>query len=225
MSSIEQLASTTAVQVDQANSAQDSATLVEDFDLFLQLLTTQLQNQDPLDPMDTDEMTDQITQFSQVEQQIQTNAHLETVIESTEAQAVNAVMNYLGTDVTVEGVTNTLTDGSATWTLNANGPAEESQVSIMDANGREVYSETRSLSAGETSFEWDGSTNSGQQAEDGVYQIRVEGKNAAGDAVSVSTSVKGTVTGIDLTGTEPILQVGAMEVRQSAILAVEAPAS
>jgi flagellar basal-body rod modification protein FlgD len=78
--------------------------LADDFDTFLQLLTTQLRNQDPLEPMDTNQFTQQLVQFSGVEQQIQTNSYLENLITSTEAQSVNAAVNYLGSTVTVAGV-------------------------------------------------------------------------------------------------------------------------
>lgn len=223
MNSLEQLANTSAAQASEASAARSNAALADDFDTFLQLLTTQLQNQDPLEPLNTNEFTSQLVQFSSVEQQIQTNDYLESLITSTEAQAVNAVMNYLGATVTAEGVTNNLVNGSAEWTIRADRPAEASRLTIFDVNGREVFNQTLAFEAGETRFTWDGSTNSGQQAADGIYQIRVEGFNASGDIVDINTAISGRVTGVDVTGSQPLLKLGSVEVQLASILGVEAP--
>ncbi|MBV6658775.1 MAG: flagellar hook assembly protein FlgD [Devosiaceae bacterium] len=222
MSAIETVAANSAAQADLAASERDSQTLASDLDMFLELLTAQLQNQDPLDPMDTDQMTDQITQFSQVEQQIQTNAHLEDLLSTSESQALNAVVGYLGSTVTAEGVATNLSGGEAQWTLQTDQNAPNTQITIFDENGREVYSTPLALNRGETQFTWDGQTTSGAQAEDGVYTIRAVGQDANGDPVSVDASISGVVSSIDMTENDPILQVGGVPVSLSSVQRVDA---
>src|SRR5512134_982091 len=86
--------------LDGSNSGSQSAAsgekLQEDLNRFLNLLVTQLQNQDPLDPMDANEFTSQLVQFASVEQQIYQNANLEKLLNVTENGQVAAMVDYLG---------------------------------------------------------------------------------------------------------------------------------
>ena len=222
MNTLDQLASASAAQVDLANSQRDEQMLADDFDTFLQLLTTQLRNQDPLEPMDTNQFTQQLVQFSGVEQQIQTNSYLESLITSTEAHAVNAVVGYLGSPVTAQGVATNLENGATTWTLNSDLAAESSTLTISDENGREGYSTPFAVPAGQSNFTWDGHTSTGQQAADGVYRIQIQGQTANGDPVDVNTAITGRVSSVDVTGSEPRLRIGDVEVSMGAIQRVEA---
>ena len=222
MTTLDQLASLSATQVDLANSQRDTQMLADDFDTFLQLLTTQLRNQDPLEPMDTNEFTNQLVQFSGIEQQIQTNTYLETLITSSQAQAVNAVVGYLGTNVTAEGVATNLADGSASWTLQSNIAAGASTIRISDENGREVFSAPHALAAGKSSYTWDGRTSTGQPAPEGLYRIQVQGSTTNGDPVDVDTAISGKVTSVDVTGGEPVLYIEDVQVRLSSIQRVDA---
>ncbi|MEM6382014.1 MAG: flagellar hook capping FlgD N-terminal domain-containing protein [Pseudomonadota bacterium] len=221
MSTLEQLASSSAAQVAVANSERDSQMLADDFDTFLQLLTTQLRNQDPLEPMDTNEFTNQLVQFSSVEQQIQSNSYLEQLITSSQAQAVNAVVGYLGATVTAEGVAANLSEGTATWSLNSDRRAEGSQVRIFDASGQQVFTTPLSVDPGTSEFKWDGIMDTGNPAPEGVYTIQVVGETANGSPVDVNTAVTGTVTSINVTGAEPILSIGDVDVRLSSIQSVD----
>lgn len=223
MSTLDQLASASSSQVALANSQRDQQALANDFDTFLQLLTTQLRNQDPLEPMDTNQFTQQLVQFSGVEQQIKTNSYLENLITSTEAQSVNAAVNYLGSTVRVSGVTTTLSDGRASWQLSAGSGAPESVVSILDANGNQVFSTRHSVARGDSQFVWDGRNSSGASMPDGVYAIRVEGAASDGSPVNVATSVSGKVTGVDFTGSEPMLQLGAVRANLTSVMQIQAP--
>lgn len=208
MTTLDQLASATSAQVALASSERDEQALAQDFDTFLQLLTTQLQNQNPLEPLDANQFTEQLVQFSGVEQQIRTNSYLESLITSTEAQSVNAAVNYIGKTVRVAGVATTLSDGQASWDLAAANAAPESTISIFDDTGNKVYTTQHSVARGESTFTWDGSTDNGIDAPDGVYSIRVEGKSSDGEDVPVFTAVTGKVTGVDFTGNQPLLQIG-----------------
>ena len=89
--------------------------LTGNFDTFLQLLTTQLQNQDPLNPMDSSQFTQQLVQFSMVEQQINTNANLQNLLGLTGANAGAGSVNYLGKTVTIGNGNAALIDGQTSW--------------------------------------------------------------------------------------------------------------
>lgn len=222
MNTLDQLATTSAANAQAAKSAADTQMLADDFDTFLQLLTTQLRNQDPLEPMDTNQFTQQLVQFSGVEQQIRSNSYLETLIASTKAQAVNAVVGYLGSTVKAQGTTTNLTDGGASWHLTSPVSAEGSTLSISDQNGREVFSRPYAVSAGESLFTWDGRMSNNQMAPDGMYSLLVRGNTANGDPVDINTAISGKVTGIDVTGDQPVLRLGEVEVNMSAVQSVTA---
>jgi len=225
MSTIDQLAAASTASAQQAEAQRDQQMLADDFDTFLQLLTTQLRNQDPLEPMDTNQFTQQLVQFSGVEQQIQTNSYLENLITSTEAQSVNAAVSYLGSTVTVAGVTTNLADGQASWELVAGAAAPDSTVTIYDANGSEMFSTKHAVDRGESTFTWDGKTNDGTDAPDGIYSIRVIGNTSDGQSVNVYSAISGKVTGVDFTGNEPVLQIGDVRANLSSVMEIQAPAS
>lgn len=220
MATIEALAAASQAQANSSSATRNGQKLADDFDSFLQLLTTQLRNQDPLEPMDASEFTNQLVQFSSVEQQIQTNSYMETLITSTQAQSVNAAVNYLGSNVRAAGVTTTLANGSASWDLVTSAGAPDSTITISDENGQEVYSTSHSVERGESTFTWDGKTSTGASAPDGMYSIRVVGNTADGQSVPVYTAVEGEVTGVDFTGSEPVLQLGNVRVTLASVMQI-----
>lgn len=220
MATIEALAAASQAQANSSSATRNGQKLADDFDSFLQLLTTQLRNQDPLEPMDASEFTNQLVQFSSVEQQIQTNSYMETLITSTQAQSVNAAVNYLGSNVRAAGVTTTLANGSASWDLVTSAGAPDSTITISDENGQEVYSTSHSVERGESTFTWDGKTSTGASAPDGMYSIRVVGNSADGQSVPVYTAVEGEVTGVDFTGSEPVLQLGNVRVTLASVMQI-----
>lgn len=220
MATIEALAAASQAQANSSSATRNGQKLADDFDSFLQLLTTQLRNQDPLEPMDASEFTNQLVQFSSVEQQIQTNSYMETLITSTQAQSVNAAVNYLGSNVRAAGVTTTLANGSASWDLVTSAGAPDSTITISDENGQEVYSTSHSVERGESTFTWDGKTSTGASAPDGIYSIRVVGNTADGQSVPVYTAVEGEVTGVDFTGSEPVLQLGNVRVTLASVMQI-----
>lgn len=217
MATLESLAAASQSQANSSSATRSGQKLADDFDSFLQLLTTQLRNQDPLEPMDANEFTNQLVQFSSVEQQIQTNSYMETLITSTQAQSVNAAVNYLGSTVRAAGTTTALSGGSASWDLSATSAASDSTITILDSNNREVFSTRHDLARGTSTFTWDGTTSSGTTAPDGVYSIRVVGNTSDGRTVPVTTAVEGQVTGVDFTGNEPVLQLGDVRVNLSSV--------
>jgi flagellar basal-body rod modification protein FlgD len=190
-------------------------TIADNFDTFLSILTTQLRNQNPLDPLDTNQFTQQLVQFTGVEQQLQTNDYLEALLMNTQNGFRADAVSYIGKQVTASGKTGELKDGGASWAFNADATVANATVTIKDANGNVVYTETGSLNAGPGNFLWDGIGTDGNRRPDGVYTIEIQGTNVAGSTVNVSTSSIGVVTAVDFSGDEPMLTVGRNKVALS----------
>jgi flagellar basal-body rod modification protein FlgD len=188
-------------------SATDKTTLAGNFNTFLKLLTTQLQNQNPLDPLDTNQFTQQLVQFASVEQQINMNAQLTSLVSLQKANQTTSAMGFLGATATVDGSATKLTSGKASWSFSVDKPSTGT-VTIKDSTGQTAYSGTYPLNAGSQSFAWDGRGTNGTQWPDGTYTLSITAKDANGQAVAVSTTVNGTVDAVDLTQNPPALTIG-----------------
>jgi flagellar basal-body rod modification protein FlgD len=197
----------TAVPNTTTGSGIDRKTLADNFDAFLQLLTTQLKNQNPLDPLDTNQFTQQLVQFAQVEQQIKQNQQLETLISIEKTAQATTALAFVGATVAVDGETTALTNGQATWAFNVPKPASAS-LTIKNASGQTVYSGSFTMQAGAQSFQWDGRDNNGVQWPDGNYTISIVAKDASGQTVSIASEIEGVVDSVDLTKNPPVLSIG-----------------
>ena len=188
-------------------SASTKATLAGNFDTFLQLLTTQLKNQNPLDPLDTNQFTQQLVQFAGVEQQINMNQQLTALVALQKATQTTSAMSFLGSTATVDGTTTKLSNGAASWSFAVDKPSTAA-INIKSANGALAYSGSYPLSTGTQTFNWDGRGNNGAKWPDGDYTMTVIAKDASGNSVAVSTEVRGTVDSVDLTQNPPVLKIG-----------------
>ncbi|NVO15710.1 MAG: flagellar biosynthesis protein FlgD [Rhodoplanes sp.] len=194
-----------------SSTATDSQSLANNFQTFLKMLTTQLQNQNPLDPLDTNQFTSQLVQFSQVEQQLKSNQQLETLVTLQKTAQNTQAIGYVGTTVAVDGSSATLpSGGTASWDFTVQKPASAA-VSITNASGQTVYSGNFTMQAGQQSFKWDGKGKDGTQWPPGSYKMTVTAVDAAGQSVAVSTEVQGVVDSVDLTKTPPVLTVGGQD--------------
>jgi flagellar basal-body rod modification protein FlgD len=190
------------------NSSEASARtrLSDNYDTFLVLLTAQLQNQDPLAPMDSTQFTQQLVQFSQVEQQIRTNEQLEGLVGQYQAASAGAALSYLGKDAIIEADETYLTGGSAAWAYRLLENAAEMTIKVKDGQGRVVYETTNATrTGGEHLFTWDGSKSDGSTAADGVYQISIEATGEDGETMTPVVSVRETIMGVDFTGDSPVV--------------------
>jgi flagellar basal-body rod modification protein FlgD len=186
------------------------------FDTFLQLLTTQLQNQDPLSPMDSNQFTQQLVEFSQVEQQIDSNTNLQTLISQGTSQSGAYATSYLGKTVTVSGGQGALTGGQAQWNYNLAAAATSTTLTVTNASGQAVYTGSGQTAAGSNTFSWNGEDNNGNQLADGTYTLAVSASNG-GTAVTSTVTSAGTVSEVDMTSGSPQLVIGSMEVPLSSI--------
>jgi len=203
-----------------ATSPDAMKQLSGNFSTFLTLLTTQLKNQDPTSPMDSNAFTQQLVMYSQVEQQIDSNTNLKTLISQGTSNAAAVTTGYLGKKVSILNGNAALTNGAATWTYNMGAAAATNQISITDANGKLVYTGAGETTAGNHTFSWDGKDNNGNQLADGAYTLNVAATGGAGGTVTSSVASAGVVSQIDMTGGTPKLVIGSMEVNLSDIAAV-----
>ena len=206
-----------ASSTDTSGNGQEIA---GNFQQFLTLLTTQLQNQSPLDPLDTNQFTQQLVQFASVEQQLKTNSALSTLVAGAKAQTASSAAGLVGSTVTADGTSATFASGAATWSLNPAKAAASATLTIKDSTGTTVATQTRALAAGNQTFSWDGRTANGNLASAGTYTLSVAARDAAGQAVSVATDVTGVVNSVDMTGENPVLVVGANRVPLSGIKSI-----
>ena len=205
-----------------AANTSASQSLAGNFDTFLQLLTTQLQNQNPLDPLDTNQFTEQLVEFASVEQQINMNTNLTTLISMQQTTEATSALQLVGSTVTVSGNSAALSNATstpATWSLNSPTPATGT-VTITSAAGTTAYTGTVSLNAGTQSYTWNGQGTNGQTWPDGTYTLSINATGANGQAVTVSTQVQGTVSGVNTSANPPTLTVNGQTVQISNITSI-----
>jgi flagellar basal-body rod modification protein FlgD len=206
-SAINTVAQTQNPVASSTGSVVDQQTIAGNFQLFLQLLTTQLKNQDPTSPLDTNQFTQQLVQFASVEQQLKTNSSLDALVNINKTAQTTAALNFVGAQVTADGTTTQLKNGVATWNVTSPKPAS-AVISIIDQAGNTVWTDKQAMDTGLQTYVWNGRTSTGQLAPDGSYKIQITATDAAGGTVLTSTEYTGTVDGVDLTGAEPLLRIG-----------------
>ncbi len=202
-------------------SATGSAsTLDGDFSTFLTLLTAQIQNQDPTSPMDTTQWTNQLVQYSSVEQEIKSNTYLSTIAAAS-GNNMSSAVNYIGKTVDAASSTATLANGSANWTYDLGGDAAKVNLTVTDSNGTVVYSGSGDTSKGSHSLGWDGTTSSGTKLTSGDYTLAVTATDSAGKTISSSVGITGTVSSVQTDSSGNLtLQVGNTAVPMSEITSV-----
>ena len=201
-------AATSTTNTASTSSATDpnNAEIASNFTEFLQLLTTQLQNQDPLSPMDTNQFTQQLVMFAQVEQQMNTNSSLSTLVSLQQSAQSTQALALVGATVVVNGSSEQLSNSQATWTLNAAKPANAT-ITITNSAGQTAYTGTFGVSAGSQNFTWNGYGNNGALWPDGTYTLTATGTDASGQTAAISTQVQAKVSSVDLTQTPPVLTI------------------
>jgi flagellar basal-body rod modification protein FlgD len=191
-----------------AANALANTQIAGNFQSFLQLLTTQLQNQDPLSPLDTNQFTQQLVEFAGVQQQINTNDSLATLVSLQQTAQSSQALQFVGKTAVVSGNTATMTDSEATWELNI-PTASIVNVSIANSTGQTVFSNSFTAAAGNNQvFNWNGLGNDGTQFPDGNYTLTATAKDSGGNTVGVTTSVAGVVSSVNLTQSPPLLSIG-----------------
>jgi flagellar basal-body rod modification protein FlgD len=212
------LAGTTA-----SNSAGATSTLdfTKNFNTFLTLLTTQLQNQDPLSPMDTNTFTQQLVSFSQVEQQIDTNNNLQSLIGLQTTNESIAALPLVGQQIEYSGASAPLENGQAQFSYSLPSTAAQTALQVTDGNGNVVYASTGETAAGDHSFTWNGKTNGGQQLPDGgAYTLQVIATDANKAAITPTINSIGTVDSVSVANNVASFDVGGVSVPIGSLVSV-----
>jgi flagellar basal-body rod modification protein FlgD len=210
-----------------ATNAASTQQIAGNFDDFLQLLTTQLQNQDPLDPLDTSQFTEQLVEFASVEQQINTNTNMQTLISLQQTSQSLQALQLVGANVTVNSNTAALsnaTNNPATWGFSSPSPAT-GNVTITSSTGQVAFSGTVALSSGNQTYTWNGKGNNGVTWPDGNYTLSINATGATGQAVTVTTQVQGAVTAVNVNENPPTVTVGGQSYPISAIQSINGSGS
>jgi flagellar basal-body rod modification protein FlgD len=205
-SSVPSVVSGTTTQT-SVSTGLDGKTIAGNFQTFLQLLTTQLKNQNPLDPLDTNQFTQQLVQFAQVEQQLKQNDQLAALVSLQKTVQGTQALNFVGQMVAVDGTTAPLADGEAKWLLSSPKPVT-AQITLKSKTGQTVYSGSYSIAAGSSQpFVWDGKDASGLKWPDGNYTLSITAQDASGQSVALSSEIQARVDSADLTQDPPTLSI------------------
>jgi flagellar basal-body rod modification protein FlgD len=201
-------ASSSSTSAAAATSALASSQIAGNFQSFLTLLTTQLQNQNPLDPLDTNQFTQQLVEFAGVQQQLNTNDSLATLVSLQQTAQSTQALGFVGKTAVVNGSTAALTDSTATWQLSVPAASTVS-ISIASSTGQTVFTGSYAVGAGNNQpFIWNGQGSDGTQLPDGNYTMTATAKDASNNTVAVSTQIQGVVSSVDLTQSPPLLTIG-----------------
>lgn len=184
--------------------------LANNYETFLKLLTTQLKNQDPLSPMDTNNFTQQLTAMTGVQQQLLTNQLLTQMISQGQVGLSGSAVGLIGKQVTAEQPTLTLDKGAALFGYSLGGAAASTTLDVLDSSGHTVWSgKATNNTAGPHSFTWNGKSSTGHQMPDGgAYALRVTSLDGAGKPIAAVTTATGIVTRIENIEGQTVLSIG-----------------
>jgi flagellar basal-body rod modification protein FlgD len=219
MTAVTPPASNTSTASTSGQPTNPLTSLSSNFDDFLTLLTTQLQNQDPTSPMDANSFTSELVEFASVEQQISTNSSLTQLIQLTQAADVTQASGIVGKQVTVQSTQIPLQSG--TGTLNFTAPAAEPvTITVQNANGGAIQQVGVNASAGSNTWVWNGQNSTGQMMPDGAYTVTVTAGPPGPGATALPFTVTGTATGVTDQNSTVNLQLGALSVPFTAVSSV-----
>ncbi len=193
--------------------------LASNFGDFLKLLMTQLQNQDPTSPMDTNQFTSQLVQFASVEQQITANASLTQLIQLTQAGELMQSSAMMGKQVTVQSDHLPLQNGTGSLTFTAPA-AEPAMITVTTDTGVKVKEVSLDAAVGANSWIWDGTNSGGQKVVDGSYKVSVMGRAMGSAPSALPFTVTGTATGVRNQNSTTQLELGGLVVDFGKVVSV-----
>ena len=199
------------------------ASLASNSQTFLTLLTTQLKNQDPTSPLDTNQFTSQLTQMTGVEQQLLSNQLLQQLVNQNSGSGVTNAVGLIGKSVTGGASAATLASGSASWQYTLGGAAANVSVQVTDSSGNLIYSGAVPSGSGAQSWTWNGKSTQGQQQTDGgTYTATFSATGSTGSAVTVSNAVSGVATAVEQVNGQTMVTINGVQVPVNSITAVTA---
>jgi flagellar basal-body rod modification protein FlgD len=203
-----------SVLTGQQKTSSATTKLDEDFTQFLTLLTTQIQNQDPLSPMDSTEFTNQLVNFTGVEQQINTNSKLDSLLALSVGNAFSSSLGYVGKDISYlssEANFDGQKDVKISYAVSEGTPVS-TKLYIFDQDDKLVLSKDLSNTTGVKEFTWDGKNTDGTVMPAGTYKIRVDALDQDDKGLKTTTVVNGRVKGIETQNGVTMLLVGSRAV-------------
>lgn len=199
--------------------------LASNFETFLTLLTSQLKNQDPLSPVDSNQFTAQLTQMAGVEQQLLTNDLLKSLVSAQGGGGLGQAATYIGKEATAAWSATRMADGEASWSYELGSNAASATLQVLDGSGKVIWSgDAPAKTTGMHEFTWDGEATTGNDGQDGqVYSLKIVAKDAAGGAVDAQVLTRGRISGVEMYDGEAYLTIGKSIVPLSTIIALEEP--
>jgi flagellar basal-body rod modification protein FlgD len=199
-------ASTSSTSSSSSSTASTDASSA--YNTFLTLLTTELKNQNPLDPTNTSDFTNQLISLANVEQQEAMNSQLTTISNTLNSYGLSNGVAYLNQSVSFDSATTALQNDSASWNYTLSGDAAKTTLTVTDASGDTVWTGTGDTTSGSHSFSWDGTDSDGVSHTSGAYTLTVTSTDSSGKSVSSTVSSIGTVTGLESVDGTTELQIG-----------------
>jgi flagellar basal-body rod modification protein FlgD len=210
-----------AATTDSVSSGRTA--LAQSFDTFLTLLTTQMKNQDPTSPLDSNQFTAQLVQMTGVEQQLAANDLLKQLVANSGTNVASAV-GLIGKQVRAESADAKLADGKAQWLYHLDADTSDLKIEVLDANGKPVDVVAPSAAdskAGDHTFTWDGKDLTGANQPTGVYTMRLTTKNSTGASVATgSIFLEGPVTGVEQSNGQAVITINGAKVPLSQVTSV-----
>jgi len=205
-----------------AATKSDAAVFGDNFNTFLTLLTTQLKNQDPTSPLDTNQFTSQLVQFSQVEQAINANTKLGELVSMTTTNQAVAALPLVGRAVEYDGSAATLdAGGKASFSYTLPSQSTETVLSILDGSGKMVWRGVGETATGRHDFTWDGTQLDGSTAPAGTYTLSIAATAADKTTISTTSTATGTVSGIELQNGQALMDIGGLKIPTTKMISIK----
>jgi flagellar basal-body rod modification protein FlgD len=198
------------------------AQLADNYQTFLSLLTTQLKNQDPLSPLDTNQFTQQLTQMTGVEQQLLSNQLLQQLVSQSQGGGLTGAVGLIGKTVSASDTSATLQNGSATWQFSTASAPATMNATVSDSSGNVVWAGGLAPNgAGAQSFTWNGQNQAGvQQTNGGAYTLSINAADANGATIPVSTNITGTASAVQQVNGTTMVTVNGVQVPLNSVTGV-----
>jgi flagellar basal-body rod modification protein FlgD len=221
MSDVSSASSSASSSANSANLAAGQANLNTSYSTFLTLLTTQLKNQDPTSPLDTNAFTQQLVAMTGVQQQLLSNNLLQEMVNNSSSQSAT---NLIGKNVSASTNVSTLSGGTTSWHYNLPSDAASGTATISDSTGAVVWTGPLSgLKSGDNTFSWNGKNASGAQlADGGSYSLAISASDSNGQADTPAISISGVAKSVQTIGGVTSVTIGATQVPVTEVVSVSA---
>jgi flagellar basal-body rod modification protein FlgD len=191
-------------------------------DDFMKLLIAQLQNQDPLSPMDNQEFAVQLATFNSLEQLVGINERLQMLSSEQSLAGRISSAEFVGKEVVANSdQVNLGKDGDVALHYELAGNAAKVTIKVLDASGNVVRQvDAGSQKAGKQTRVWNGETDRGEASPAGIYRFEVIAVDNAGNTIPVARHVRGVVTGVDVQASEPLLEIGDLRLPLTSLVSI-----